>query len=183
MLLKKTEVIKFHTYVSMSEDEEEEFITEINRLNENIGAARSILDSYITFTRSQPDFEKFLNIIFQVHEFMENYTEKSIFYLFNLRSSNKRLYPLKLNKALHKLSLLFARLCGTLSIAGDYIIDLPPASHPSQMPDGVNGSPYWRGDYGGGYGYDDWRRPFIERDGIDRPRRKTRDIGDIDDKL
>lgn len=192
-LLGKTEVIKFQTYISLTVEEEQELLAELDRLNENIGKARTILDSYITFTRSSPDFEKFLNIIFQVHEYMETYAEQSIFYQFNKRQYGKCLYSNeKLVKAQHKLSFLFNRLCGTLTVAGDYIIDLAylqPAQHSQPGMEGAGG--YYRPDYYGGGGYGggyggDWRNNFTDRDydGVSRERKKrTRDIGDVDDKL
>lgn len=155
---------------------------EMDNVNLHIGMASSVLDSYITFTKSQPDFTKFFNLFYQLQKFTDNH-RSSIFYISNAKN-NSYLYPYTvINRALHKMSFLLSRLCGTLMVAGDYIMDQPQSS-PSQYPESLPGQSY-RPDYPyypstSPY---DWRSSLFNPDIDKRHPKKQRDIGDIDDKI
>lgn len=178
----KKHYINIQPYFIVTEKSERAFMHEMDNVNFQIGMASSVLDSYITFTKSQPDFTKFFNLFYQLQKFTDNH-RSSIFYITNARNNNY-MYPYTvINRALRKMSFLLSRLCGTLMVAGDYIQDQPPSA-PSPYPEGLAGSPY-RPEYPyypSAQPYD-WRSSIYNPD-ITRPKPKNqRDIGDIDDKI
>ncbi len=155
-------------YFKLNEEEEQKFFQHLTDLNETLGAANSTLDSYIKFTKSSPDFEKFLNMFFI---FVENYTNYRASYFFQVNAEKGNyLYPYyEVDNVLVKLQFLFARLCGTLSIGARWTIIQPPVSH----------SPMG-GDYYGGGGesyrpYSDMYSPYRYQP---EQKPKYRDIGD-----
>jgi hypothetical protein len=160
------------TYFLLTEEEEQDFFRYLTQLNETLGNANSTLDSYIKFTKSSPDFEKFLNMFFI---FVENYTayRATIFFQAHAEHGNY-LYPYyEVDNVLVKLQFLFARLCGTLDVGARWTVIQPPSSHSSGGFDGGYGGggidPY----RGFGNGYDPYRPSY----GESKP--KTRDIGDV----
>ncbi len=173
--------INIQPYFILNERTEEAFMHEMDNVNLHIGMASSVLDSYITFTKSQPDFTKFFNLFYQLQKFTDNH-RSSIFYISNARNGSY-LYPYTvINRALRKMSFLLSRLCGTLMVAGDYIMDQPPSA-PSQYTEPITGQQY-RPEYPyyPSMPYD-WRSSLFNPD-IDKHRpKKQRDIGDIDDKI
>lgn len=156
---------------------------ELDNVNLHIGMASSVFDSYITFTKSQPDFTKFFNLFYQLHKFISNH-RKSVFYMSNTRTGTI-MYPFTtINSTLHSIHFLLSRLCGSLMVAGDYIQDQPPSA-PSSYMGGMSEEGMYRPNapYYPSSPYD-WRssiyNPNIEQE---RKRNKQRDIGDIDDKI
>ncbi len=158
-----------NTYFLLNEEEEQDFFQNLTSLNETLGAANSTLDSYIKFTKSSPDFEKFLNMFYI---FVENYTNyrASFFFQFHAEKGHY-LYPyFEVDNVLVKLQFLFARLCGTLSIGARWTVIQPPVSHAPMGGDHYGGEPYGRPYHDL---YDPYRyQPFNE------PKPKYRDIGD-----
>lgn len=169
---KKLGIEIHNTYFKLDEEEEQTFLRNLTELNETLGAANSTLDSYIRFTKSSPDFEKFLNMFYI---FIENYTNyRSSFFFQSHAEKGNYLYPYyEVDNVLTKLQFLFARLCGTLSIGARWIIIQPPSPPHSGLPIG--------GDYGSDMRpyhdlYDPYRfSPYNE------PKPKYRDIGDVFD--
>ncbi len=173
--------INLQPYFIVNEKTEDTFIHELDNVNLHIGMASSVLDSYITFTKSQPDFTKFFNLFYQLHKFITNH-RKTIFYITNTRDG-KIMYPFTtINNTLHSIDFLLSRLCGTLMVAGDYIQDQPPSA-PSPYPEGIAGSPY-RPEYpyypSAPY---DWRSSIFNPDITRQKPKNQRDIGDVDDKI
>lgn len=158
-----------NTYFLLNEEEEQEFFGHLTELNETLGASNSTLDSYIKFTKSSPDFEKFLNMFYI---FVENYTNyrSTFFFQVNAEKGNY-LYPFfEVDNVLVKLQFLFARLCGTLSIGARWTIIQPPSSSSPMGDAGIGG-------YGDGYRpFHDMYDPFRYQPEQQKP--KYRDIGD-----
>ena len=155
-------------YFRLDEEEEQSFFQSLTSLNETLGAANSTLDSYIKFTKSSPDFEKFLNMFWI---FVENYTNyrASFFFQVNAEKGNY-LYPyFEVDNVLVKLQFLFARLCGTLSIGARWTVIQPPVSH-APMGDYYGGEPYRP--------YHDAYDPYRYSPNYNEPKPKYRDIGD-----
>ncbi len=168
-LIKNKVTINHKTYFELNEEEDVEFFQNITKLNESLGKASSILDSYIRFTKSSPDFDKFLNIIYN---FVVNYNAHrgTIFFQANAEMG-LYLYPyFEVDAVMKKMNLLYHRLCGTLRIGGQYIIIQPPRV-PSSM---------------GEFGIDRFERPgYFEPYSpyhYEQPKPKTRDIGDAYDR-
>lgn len=173
--------INIQPYFIVTEKTEKAFMHEMDNVNFQIGMASSVLDSYITFTKSQPDFSKFFNLFYQLQKFTDNH-RSSVFYITNARNNNF-MYPYTvINRALRKMSFLLSRLCGTLMVAGDYIQDQPPSA-PSPYPEGLAGSPY-RPEYPyyPSMPYD-WRSSIYNPDIARQKPKNQRDIGDVDDKI
>lgn len=166
---KKLGIEIHNTYFKLNEEEEQDFFRNLTELNETLGAANSTLDSYIKFTKSSPDFEKFLNMFYI---FVENYANyrSSFFFQFHAEKGNY-LYPyFEVDNVFIKLQFLFARLCGTLSIGARWMIIQPPSSSrgSSSIGDDIYNRDRPYHDL-----YDPYRfQPYNE------PRPKYRDIGD-----
>jgi hypothetical protein len=158
-------------YFLLTEDEEQDFFRYLTQLNETLGNANSTLDSYIKFTKSSPDFEKFLNMFFI---FVENYTAYRATIFFQAHAEQGHyLYPYyEVDNVLVKLQFLFARLCGTLSVGARWTMIQPPSSHSSGG---------FEGGYGGGIdpyrSFGDAYTPYGHSYGESKP--KSRDIGDV----
>lgn len=157
-----------NVYFRLDEEEEQEFFQHLTDLNETLGAANSTLDSYIKFTKSSPDFEKFLNMFFI---FVENYTNYRASGFFQVHAEKGNyLYPyFEVDNVLVKLQFLFARLCGTLSIGARWTVIQPPLSH-VPMGDYYGGEPYRP--------YHDLYDPYRFSPYGEQQKPKYRDIGD-----
>ncbi|MFA4870934.1 MAG: hypothetical protein WC623_22235 [Pedobacter sp.] len=132
-LMQRKVIVNDKLHFQLNEEEDIEFFQKILSLNQTLGAAHSTLDSYIRFTKSSPDFDKFLNIIYN---FVQNYNfhRGTLFFQYNAELG-VYLYPyFDVDPALKKMNLLYHRLCGTLGVGGRYIEIQPPSTRSSTDP-------------------------------------------------
>ncbi|MDD5454189.1 MAG: hypothetical protein PHW62_01635 [Candidatus Ratteibacteria bacterium] len=185
-LMAHTITIKQKIYFRLTAGEEEDFLKALETVNQNLGKAQTMLDTYVELDKSQPEFKNFYNKFYYLFESINAHRE-SIFYIYNA-TQDEFLYPLhNIKTKFGGLSFLFARLCGVLNTSGNYIrhvLYLSPRSIPTSS-EGYPGGGYI-GGYGGGSGYYPQPNRGIYNDDpslINRrePKRETRDIGDRDD--
>ncbi len=186
-LMSQTITIKQKRYFRLSAPDEEEFIKCLEMINQNLGKAQTMLDTYIELEKSQPEFKNFYNKFYYLFESINTH-RASTFYNVNA-ARDEFLYPLNNFKTkFGGLSFLFARLCGVLNTSGSYmkhVLYLTPRSMPTS-PEGYPGG-YGAG-YGGGYiphSYPPSIRGLYDDDqfGVGRrePKNVSRDIGDTHD--
>lgn len=185
-LLAHTITIKQKRYFRLTEQEEDEFLKALETVNQNLGKAQTMLDTYIELEKSQPEFKNFYNKFYYLFESINTH-RASTFYNVNA-TRDEFLYPLNNFKTkFGGLSFLFARLCGVLNTSGNYmkhVLYLTPRSIPSSP----EGYPYAGAGYGGGYyphSYPPSMRGLYDDNqlGIGRrePKHESRDIGDRND--
>lgn len=123
-LMRTERVIANWTFSSLTKEQDEDLFKELAQVNEYLGTAHTMLDSYIILTNSTPKFQNFFNIIFDLMELIKNH-RNSIFFQVHVREDKKYLYPkATIEDTLWQLTMLFGRLCGTLQGGGEFISDI-----------------------------------------------------------
>lgn len=172
-------------YFVLNREEDDIFNQELTTVNENLGTARTILDSYITFSKSVPDFEKFFNKFYYIYKTFITNHRRTLFFRHNVEKEKYMYLYYEIHDGLQELGFLFARLCGTLNIGGDYIKSPPVTARPYQQGMlGLEGDRSYRPmDY---YGdpWSQWRGMYNDQqDMLGRTKqRRYRDIGDSEDR-
>ena len=177
-----------HTYVILTEEQNTIFLDALGEINKLIAEAQTMLDSYIELDRSTPKFENYLNLFYNMYE--KNITEHSetIFFMVHARDEQLYLYPYFGLTAGHfgfgKLSILLARVRGTLTKCGDYTLDEPsnapaPASQSDRYGAGYSGQYPRQYSSSDNKGRGDWRGDW---DKERTERREPRDIGDVQEQ-
>ena len=178
--------IAFAKRVILSEEDIKGITKNIGNINFLLGKSRPMLDSYIKFTNTTPDFKSINDIIFQLSRFMTD-TQRKPFYQIHEEKYGKRYFKkVPILKLANDVSILSERILGTLEVAGDYIVDVGKLSSNNTR----------RQDYDvGGYGsdrYSYWDRKNWDKTHKDEPKnfeteqrrkqpdqRPLRDVGDV----
>ena len=123
-LMRTERVVSNWTFSSLTKEQDEDLFKELAHVNEYLGTAHTMLDSYIILTNSMPKFQNFFNIIYDLMKLIENH-RKSTFFQVHVREDKKYLYPkAAIEDTLWQLTMLFGRLCGTLRGGGEFISDI-----------------------------------------------------------
>ncbi|MCK5018827.1 MAG: hypothetical protein KAS32_17325 [Candidatus Peribacteraceae bacterium] len=143
--------------INFSENELLSFKENIKALNLNLGKARPMLDSYITFRNTTPKFDYVNNLIYKLNKFMID-TQKRRFYELRLVHDDKRYFKyMMLSSIVEELSMLIERIKGTMETGGQFIVDFPKVQSTNQHGPGTyndgefNQGPYNSPYYSGGY--------------------------------
>ena len=184
-LMENTLTIKQKRYFRMDIHQEHDFLKALETINQNLGKAQAMLDTYIELEKSQPEFKNFYNKFYHLFESINNH-RRTLFYNYNA-TNEEYMYPLiDISTKFGGLSFLFSRLCGVLITSGNYIKHVLYLTPRSMSPTGEG----IQGGYGGGYGggsyyphsYPPSMRDYYDEDrfGVGRrePKQEIRDIGD-----
>lgn len=121
-LSKKTRTIGSTIFSILNQEQDWEFDRILNQVNELLGMSNGMVDAYVFFENSTPDFKKHYNIIYDLHEAIKKH-RRSWFYMY-WRQQNQHLYPtLIIEEYIRELNMLLSRLKGHLKVGGDYIVD------------------------------------------------------------
>ena len=113
-----------HERVDLSEDDLSDLTVNIKDMNFLLGKARPMLDSYIRFSTTTPDFKPINNLMYQLNTFLRD-TQKKRFYQIHKQKYDKRYFKkIPLLSIVDKISFLVERILGTMSVGGDYIVDV-----------------------------------------------------------
>ncbi len=179
-MIKQRETLGGEIYCVLTELQDDEFLEGLAIVNEHLGASHTTFDSYISLSNSTPEFKKFQNIFFDLNEFIISH-RRSVFFQVHVRDDQKYMYPyFRIDNDLRNLKFLFRRLCGTLKIAGKYIVNPPPSVRGSAPTDYYPGGGAYDYNRYGGSGLYAPRYPQDFGAGQAEPLRKPllRDIGD-----
>lgn len=137
-LMRTERAIANWTFSALTKEQDEDLFKELAQVNEYLGTAHTMLDSYIILTNSTPKFQNFFNIIYDLMKLIENH-RKSIFFQVHVRQDGKYLYPkATIEDTLWQLTMLFGRLCGTLQGGGEFISDISILESAGQQRGGDN---------------------------------------------
>ena len=185
-LMANTITIKQKRYFRMDIHQEHDFLKALETINQNLGKAQAMLDTYIELEKSQPEFKNFYNKFYHLFESINNH-RRTLFYNYNA-TNEEYMYPLiDIATKFGGLSFLFSRLCGVLITSGNYIKHVLYLSPRSISPTGEGYPGGYSGGYGGGGGYYPHSYPPSMRDYYDEdrfgasrkePKQEIRDIGD-----
>jgi hypothetical protein len=139
----------------------------VRSINTHVAMAQSILDAYIRFPQSTPDFDNIKNVLYGFHKFIWEESSKSfhiervnrdgIHYLPNktFRGRNRAgewviVYPYTMH--VNNITYLLSRLIGVLDVGGWYLIDVEGEKRGAEEQGRYGGYGGGYGGYGGGYG-------------------------------
>lgn len=160
---------------NLTEEQLNRIFFDINNLNYCLGQARPMLDAYIRFQHSTPDFGPVNNLLYALNQFLVD-TQKRQFYIlwsqpgvdFKGKPHEPKHYfrAVPLRNVVNKLSFLIERILGALETGGNYIVDIPKRQTQSRY-DGVQSrfGSYGGSSYGGGGGYDNINGGYDNRFG------------------
>ncbi len=180
-LMENTITIKQKRYFRMDIHQEHDFLKAFETINQNLGKAQTMLDTYIELEKSQPEFKNFYNKFYHLFESINNH-RRTLFYNYNAINKDY-LYPLiDIATKFGGLSFLFSRLCGVLITSGNYMRHVLYLTPRSMSPTGEG---YPGGYSGGGYypqSYPPSMRNFYDEDrfGVTKKegKQEVRDFGD-----
>lgn len=175
----------------------------VRDINTHVAMAQSILDAYIRFPQSTPDFDNIKNVLYNFHKFIWEESSKSfhiervnregIHYLPNKTYRGKDrtgmptiVHPFTMH--VNNITYLLSRLIGVLDVGGWYLIDVEGEKRNTGEEERYGGRYGGYDRYGGlggyGYGYNDYLHGRGMTAGYDRGNINVtkivqkRDIGD-----
>ena len=126
--------------IDVTREEVEDVFDSIRKLNSSLGKTKSLFDAYVHFARSTPDLKNINNIIYNFNKFLMD-SQKRPFAI--LWSQEDKFYfrAVRTKEYANSLSFLIERIIGALSVAGNYVTDIPKVHHNTQQRYDGMGSP------------------------------------------
>ena len=125
--------------IDITSEEVEDIFGSIRNLNCALGKTKSLFDAYVHFARSTPDLKNVNGIIYNFNRFLVESQQRPFFVLW---SQEGKFYfrAIKIKNYANSLSFLIERIIGALTIAGNYVTDIPKVHHNTQQRyDGMGG--------------------------------------------
>lgn len=118
--------------IDITLEEVEEIFNSIRNLNASLGKTKSLFDAYVHFARSTPDLKNINNIIYNFNKFLMDSQERPFAILWS-QEGKYFFRAVKTKKYANSLSFLIERIVGALSVAGNYVTDIPKVHHNTQQ--------------------------------------------------
>lgn len=180
--------LAFKYRIGLTEDQFLAFFNTLTEINEHLAMCQSILDAYVKFSNSTPNFKNLLNELYHFYSFISEQASRT-FYFVTLEDEGMHFFEAgKFKKHVYGLAFLLARLKGTLTIATWYLIDIAFQNRQPSYNDGMMGNRFgglndYHAPYSGGYGnrYDSRMYDFMSPNRTTTKLNVHRDIGDPED--
>jgi hypothetical protein len=185
----------FKHRIGLNNDDFHNFFQTLMDINEHLAMCQSILDSYITFSNSTPNFQNLQNAIFHFYDFIAKQSSRTFYFVMLEKYGIHYFEAGTFKKHVYGLSFLLSRLKGTLAVASWYIIDIESQTRQSNSGgfdrfggsggfDRFGGNNFGSGAYGNyGNSYGNYN-PAYNNIGVNRTTTNIkihRDIGDAND--
>lgn len=118
--------------IDITEEEVEEIFESMRGLNNALGKTKSLFDAYVHFARSTPDLKNVNGIIYNFNKFLVDSQQRPFFVLWS-QEGKYYFRAIKIKNYANSLSFLIERIIGALTIAGNYVTDIPKVHHNAQQ--------------------------------------------------
>jgi len=130
--------------IDISQEEVEEVFDSMRQLNSSLGKTKSLFDAYVHFARSTPDLKNVNGILYNFNRFLVDSQQRPFFILWS-QEGKYFFRAVKIKNYANTLSFLIERIIGALTIAGNYVTDIPKVHHNTQQRYDGYGSPQLSG--------------------------------------
>lgn len=130
--------------IDISQEEVEDIFGSMRSLNCALGETKSLFDAYVHFARSTPDLKNINGIIYNFNRFLVDSQQRPFFVLWS-QEGKYYFRAIKIKNYANSLSFLIERIIGALSVAGNYVTDIPKIHHNTQQRYDGMGNPQLHG--------------------------------------